>query len=185
MRTFYLLFTLLLAGCISGIETDPADTERFAAGNYQSYAWRRPALPVEGSGADSLYQLDPVLRAAVDETLAAKGYRRVEADPDFLVDYIAAAGLSLGEVSTTADNVSYRPAAVPNRNIDQASIDNAYALGTVRETANIGIILFDAAEEEAVWNVRISKIIEDRNRVNTDLARRAVRQGLRSLPDAS
>ncbi|KGE04062.1 DUF4136 domain-containing protein [Pseudohaliea rubra] len=179
-----LLLTLLLAGCISGIETEPADTARFAAGSYQSYAWRRPALPVEGTGADSIYQLDPVLRAAVDETLATKGYRRVTDNPDFLVDYIAAAGLSLGEVSQSAANVSYRPAAVPNRNIDQASIDNAYALGTVRETANIGIILFDAAAQEAVWNVRISKIIEDRNRVNADVARRAIRQGLRTLPEA-
>jgi hypothetical protein len=80
--------------------------------------------------------------------------------------------------------VNYRATAMPNRNVDQASIDNAYALGTVRETANIAVILFDAAEGDAVWNVRISKIIEDRNRVNTELARRAVRQGLRTLPDA-
>jgi hypothetical protein len=179
-----LLFPLLLAGCISGIETSPSDTAAFAAGNYRSYAWRRPALPVEGSGADSIYRLDPVLRAAVDETLAGKGYRRVEDNGDFLVDYVAATGLVDGAVSESADNVSYRPAAVPNRNVDQASIDNAYALGAVRETANIAIILFDGASEDAVWNVRISKIIEDRNRVNSDLARRAIRQGLRTLPDA-
>lgn len=182
--TTLLVTTLMLTGCIAGVQTDPADTERFAAGGYQTYAWRRPALPVEGSGADSIYQLDPVLRAAVDETLAGKGYRRVEENPGFLVDYVAATGLVDGAVSRSADNVSYRPAAVPNRNVDQASIDNAYALGAVRETANIAVILFDAASEDAVWNVRISKIIEDRNRVNTDLARRAIRQGLRTLPDA-
>ncbi|MHA7815945.1 MAG: DUF4136 domain-containing protein [Pseudohaliea sp.] len=179
-----LLLSTLLAGCTAGIQTDPADTAGFAAGNYQTYAWRRPALPVKGSGADSIYRLDPVLRAAVDETLAGKGYRRVADNPDFLVDYVAATGLVDGAVSRSADNVSYRPAAVPNRNVDQASIDNAYALGAVRETANIAVILFDAATEDAVWNVRISKIIEDRNRVNEDLARRAIRQGLRALPEA-
>jgi hypothetical protein len=181
-----LLFTaLLLAGCSAGVQTEPADTERFAAGGYQTYAWRRPALPVEGSGADSIYQLDPVLRAAVDETLASKGYRRVEDNPEFLVDYVAATGFIDGAVSRSADNVNYRATAMPNRNVDQASIDNAYALGTVRETANIAVILFDAAEGDAVWNVRISKIIEDRNRVNPELARRAIRQGLRTLPDAA
>lgn len=184
LLTTLLFSSAMLAGCTGGVQTDPADTERFAAGGYQTYAWRRPALPVKGSGADSIYRLDPVLRAAVDETLAGKGYRRVDDNPDFLVDYVAAMGLVDGAVSQSADNVSYRPAAVPNRNVDQASIDNAYALGAVRETANIAIILFDAVAEDAVWNVRISKIIEDRNRVNTDLARRAIRQGLRTLPDA-
>ncbi len=179
-----LLTALLLAGCTAGLETEPADTARFAAGGYQTYAWRRPALPVEGSGADSIYRLDPVLRAAVDEALAGKGYRRVEDNPDFLVDYVAATGFVDGAVSRSADNVNYRASAVPNRNVDQASIDNAYALGAVRETANIAVILFDAAEGDAVWDVRISKIIEDRNRVDMDMARRAIRHGLRTLPEA-
>lgn len=183
MRALVPLLLLLVAGCAQ-ITTEPADTVRFEAGNYRSYAWRRPALPVDGSGADSIYRLDPAIRAAVDEALTAKGYRRSAAEPDFLVDYIVAPGLLEGAVSRSADNVAYRSAAIPNRNMDQASIDNAYALGGVRETANIGIMLFDAAAEEPVWNVRISKIIEDRNRVDVALARRAVLKGLRPLPAA-
>lgn len=184
MRALAALVFLTLAAC-AGIETEPADTERFAAGDYGTYAWRRPALPTDGSGADTIYQLDPVVREAVDAELAARGYRRVGEDPDFLVDYIAAPGLLPGAVSRSADNIAYRPVAIPNRNMDQAAIDNAYALGGVRETANIAIILFDAEAEEAVWNVRISKVIEDRNNVDTALARRAVVKGLETLPPAN
>ena len=95
----------------------------------------------------------------------------------------------MGETSRNASNLSTHPGVVANRNMDQASVDNAYALGGVKETANIGIQLNDVSRNEEVWRVIITKIIDDVNSTDTSKIQgnlqRAIKQGLKELPEAS
>lgn len=183
-----LLIVLGLAAC-SGIETRPADTETFAAGDYRYYRWRSEPMVNTINSVDSIYELDPILRQEMDAALTAKGYIL---DPDraqFTVDYIYADGLRMGERSRDANNLSTHPGVIPNRNMDQASVDNAYALGGVKETANIGIQFNTIDTNEELWRVVITKIIDNVNSTDTAKLRKnveqAVKQGLKVLPDAS
>ncbi|HSG57234.1 MAG TPA: hypothetical protein VLA45_17425, partial [Paracoccaceae bacterium] len=81
------------------------------------------------------------------------------------------------------------PGVIPNRNMDQASIDNAIALGGVKETSNIGLQFNDVAKREEVWRVIVTKIIEKVNNTDAEAMRKTVRSavahGLRPLPEAS
>ncbi|MEH6593905.1 MAG: DUF4136 domain-containing protein [Halioglobus sp.] len=183
-----LFFTLCLVAC-SGIETRPAETDTFAAGNYRYYSWRSAPMVNTINSVDSIYQLDPILRRAMDDALQAKGYILDPTQAQFSVDYIYAEALRMGEKSRDSSNLSTHPGSIPNRNMDQASVDNAYALGGIKETANIGIQLNDTGSNEEVWRVVITKIIDDVNSTDTSSLRKnvekAVKQGTRSLPEAS
>jgi hypothetical protein len=190
-RTHYIavLVPLILALCAcSGIETHPAPTDTFAQGNYHYYKWRSQPLQNTTGSADSAYVLDPVLREQLDAALQDKGYVQDEKRAQFSVDYIFASLVRDGVVASEASNLSTYPGVIPSRNVDQASIDNAYALGGVQETRNIGIQFNDVKRNEEVWRVIITKIVEDANTVNTvnldKSITKAVRQALRTLPDA-
>ncbi|MEH6583245.1 MAG: DUF4136 domain-containing protein [Halioglobus sp.] len=182
-----LLFALCLVAC-SGIETRPAETDTFAAGNYRYYSWRSAPMANTINSVDPIYQLDPILRRAMDDALQAKGYILDPTQAQFSIDYIYAEGLRMGEKSRDASNLSTHPGAIPNRNMDQASVDNAYALGGIKETANIGIQLNDTGSNEEVWRVVITKIIDNVNSTDTSGLRKnvekAVKQGTRDLPEA-
>lgn len=184
-----VLLALVLAAC-SGVETRPADTAAFAAGNYSYYKWRSEPLASRSGSADPIYRIDPILRQAVDKELAAKGYVLDPERAQFSVDYVYAEGLRLGETSRDAGNISSTyPGVIPNRNMDQASIDNAIALGGVKETSNIGLQFNDVAKREEVWRVIVTKIIDKVNNTDEEAMRKTVRSavghGLRPLPDAS
>lgn len=177
------LVFLLLCAC-AGIDVQPDDTAEFAAEEHRYYAWRRPPLPQEGFRTDIAYQADPAIRAAVDRELQDKGYRMDSERADFLVDYLASMGTRDALTDADRSMASRFPKTVINRNMDQAMIDNAYALDGVRETKNIAIVVYDIGQRRAIWKVLISKLVEDTNEVNVSLIDRAVRLGLRTLPQA-
>ncbi len=183
-----LMSVLLLAAC-SGVETRPTETETFKAGNYSYYKWRSEPLDNTTRSTDPIYVIDPILRQEVDAELARKGFILDPERAQFSVDYIFATGLRMGEKSSDASNISTYPGVIPNRNIDQASVDNAYALGGVKETSNIALQFNDVARKEEVWRVIVTKIVENTNtaeyRKLESNIRSAVRQGLRPLPGAS
>jgi hypothetical protein len=183
-----LLITIVLAAC-SGIETRPADTGTFAAGNYRYYSWRSEPMINTINSVDPIYQMDPLMREALDAALGAKGYILDPARAQFSVDYRYAEGLRMGETSQNASNLSTHPGTIPNRNMDQASVDNAYALGGIKETANIGIQFNDVSNNKEVWRVVITQIIDDVNSTDTSALRKnlrkAIAQGTRDLPEAS
>ncbi len=160
------LLSLALAAC-SGIEIEPEGTERFAAGSYQYYRWRTEPLPTGTGSSDPIYAIDPVMRREVDAALGARGYVLDPQRAQFTVDYIFAPGMLQGERSEMASNVSHRPSVTPNRQVDQASVDNAIALGGVKETNNIVLQFNDGTTNKAVWQVTLSKIVEDANRSDT------------------
>jgi hypothetical protein len=67
----------------------------------------------------------------------------------------------------------------PNRQINQAVVDNAYALGGVKETSNIALQFNDSTSKKEVWHVIITKIVEDVNNVDKKEIRNGVEKGVR------
>tara|TARA_R110001592_G_scaffold363043_1_gene679730 strand:- start:217463 stop:218041 length:579 start_codon:yes stop_codon:yes gene_type:complete len=181
MRFTTLLATLVMILSVvacSGIETRPAPIEEFAAGNYKYYKWRSEPLPNTANSQDPWYIMDPILRKELNEDLAKKGYVLDEQRAQFTVDYLYAAGLRMGERSAEASNLTPYPSVNPNRQINQAVVDNAYALGGVKETSNIALQFNDATTKKEVWHVIITKIVEDVNKVNVKEMKSTLRKGL-------
>ncbi len=183
-----VLLALLVTACASGVQTRPGDTTSFEQANYQFYRWRSQPLDNSSNSLDPVYVLDPILRREVDTALQDKGYVLDPERAQFSVDYIFAPGLIMGEKSADATNIQTYPTVIPNRQVNQAVVDNAYALGGVKETSNIGLQFNDIARNEEVWRVVITKIVEDVNEVDPERIERnaheAVTRGLRTLPPA-
>ena len=181
------ILSLVLNAC-SGFETEPSPIDAFVAGNYHYYRWSNEPLVNSSHSKDLIYTLDPILRKQLDQELQLKGYSLDRERAEFSVDYIYAEGLRLGERSRSASNLGTTPGSIPNRNLDQASIDNAYALGGVKETSNIGIRFRDIESNVEVWRVVITKIIENVNandRSNTRHAvQKAMQLGTKDLPQS-
>ncbi|MCP5128198.1 MAG: DUF4136 domain-containing protein [Pseudomonadales bacterium] len=191
MRFITLLVPILLAIAIaacSGIETRPAPIDTFAAGDYKYYKWRSDPLPNPDNSKDPMYVMDPILRNAVDAELAEKGYVLDPGRAQFTVDYIFATGLRMGELSSEASNITPYPSVNPNRQINQAVVDNAYALGGVKETANIALQFNDSVTRKEVWHVIITKIVENVNKVDKTELRSSLKKGVKdalsNLPPA-
>jgi len=183
-RWLIAIAALLLSAC-SGVETVPADTAAFSASGFTRYAWRSEALSQEGYHKDKLYQADPIIRDALSTRLTELGYQQVpREDAQFLVDYMAVEGMKDGVLARGASNVTPYPMGNINRQIDGASVDNAYALGGAKETGNLMIVFLDAESADLLWRVGISALIQNANSVDTDALRQVVRKGLTVLPEA-
>ena len=181
-----LLF--LAAVACSGIEVRHGDTDSFAAGNFRYYKWRSEPLHNTTGSNDNIYLIDPILRREVDTGLAAKGFGLDPGRAQFSVDYLSAVGLRMGVASQDASNIDPVPRATPNRQVNQAMVDNANALAGVQETSNIALQFNNVADNKEVWRVVITKIVENTNRVDQQRLernlQRGIRQALRPLPDA-
>ncbi|MEP0203889.1 MAG: DUF4136 domain-containing protein [Halioglobus sp.] len=189
-----VICTALLAACsllvaCSGVETRPEATDTFAAANYRYYSWLTEPLANTANSQDAVYAIDPLVRRAIDRELRSKGYQLNPEKAQFSVDYRYAQGTRVGEVGGDASNLSTYPGVVPNRNMDGASVDNAYALAGVKITNNIGIQMNDIANNKEVWRVVITKIVENVNSFDATKAdkniTRAVKEGMRTLPSAN
>ena len=188
MTLAIVLAALLLTAC-SGVETRPEPTDTFVAGNYTFYTWRSDPLSNTAASQDPIYVMDPIVRAAVDRELRSKGYRLNPEKAQFNVDYLYATGMRMGQKGSEASNLSNYPGVIPNRNVDQASVDNAHALGGVKETSNLALQFNDVERKEEVWRVVVTKIVENANRVDSSRLRKnidsAIKEGLRPLPAAN
>ena len=172
-----LLLTLAVAAC-SGIEVRPAPIDTFAAGNYTYYEWRSdPAQRGQFPRIRCTSYGPHISRSAVDADLRKKGYIRIGSARSSAWT-IFASGLRMGERSAEASNLTPYPSVNPSRQINQAVVDNAYALGGVKETSNIALQFNDTTSKKEVWHVIITKIVEDVNKVNIKEMRTSVRQGV-------
>lgn len=183
-----LWLSIVLTAC-SGIETQPAPTEKFAAGSYKYYKWRSEPMRDTANSRDPEYAMDRIMRREVDAALAAKGYVLDPGRARFSVDYLQAPGFLEGVDSQDAyGGIDPIPTARPNRQINQAMVDNAEALSGVHETYNIALQLNDTDSQTEVWHVIITRIVENANETDpeklTDTIRKGIRKGLDSLPDA-
>ena len=180
------LLALLLAAC-SGSEIQPAEMDQFAAANYTYYRWRSEPMNNTANSSDPIYSIDPVLRRQVNADLQSKGYILDSERAQFSVDYIFATGMRQGEKSEQASNLTPYPSVMPNRRVDGASVDNAIALGGVKETRNIVLQFNDVSSNGEVWHVTMTRIVEDANkagsRVDANLSK-AINKALKPLPQA-
>ncbi len=181
-------FLMLALSACSGVETHSGEVDTFTAGNYKYYSWRSEPMANTANSMDTMYRLDPLLRGAINQTLQAKGYRLSKKQAQFTVDYIFVEGVRDGVVGSEADNLTTQPGVVPNRTLDQASIDNAYALGALKETRNIGIQFNDVETQKEVWRVTITKLVNDVNATKTPNSHHAINsvidKSMRVLPNA-
>jgi hypothetical protein len=173
-----LLFAFL--GACSGLEYEAWPTDEFAAAGYQTYSWRtEPIQNIAGSG-DPIYALDPIARAETDSLLQAKGYRRVDWNGDFTVDYIYAPGLTSGVMGEEASIITTRVGVRPNSSVSQAERDNAIALGSgVKETHNLALQLNDGKSRKEVWRGIITKIAQEGS--SNKPSRSSIKSGLNKL----
>jgi len=182
------LLSLFLFAC-SGVEIERDEIDQFATGNYHYYKWRTEPLPNTAGSTDPLYALDPILRREVDADLQKKGYVLDPQRAQFTVGYLFATGMLQGEKSELASNITPYPRVTPNRLVDQASVDNAIALGGVKETNNIVLQFNDLSSNKAVWQVTTTKIVEDANRVDISPLEKnlkdVVSRALEPLPKAA
>src|SRR5688572_7348610 len=84
-----VLAGLALGGCASAA-VKTSSKAGFDASAYRTYEWGTPAPVViaDQERERDAAVLEWTIRNAVDQTLAAKGYQRIEVgDPDFLVDF--------------------------------------------------------------------------------------------------
>ena len=174
----FFILTLALAAC-SGIEIQPTETDTFAAGHYKYYTWRSEPLVNTTNSRDTMYIMDPILRRDVDRELEKKGYVLDPERAQFSVDYIYAQGLRMGERSELATNITTYPSVNPNRQQNQAVVDNAYALGGIKETNNIALQFNDMESKQEVWQVIITKIVENVNKVDVAEMKESLREGVR------
>ena len=72
-----------------------------------------------------------------------------------------------------------------NRQVNQAEVDNAYALSGVKEMGNIALVFLNSATRDVLWKVTVSSVTKDANRVDEKAISKAMRQSLSSLPAAS
>jgi hypothetical protein len=189
LKTQITAVLLLTLSACSGIETRPEDTAKFSAQNYQYYTWRSEPLKNPKQSADRIYVMDPIVRREVDKALQAKGYRLDSERAQFSVDYLQAPGLRMGAKSEAASNITAYPTVLPNRQVDGAVVDNAHALGGVKETSNIAIQFNDVESRQEVWQVIITKFVEnvnqvDRKKLDNNLSK-AINKGLKPLPPSN
>jgi hypothetical protein len=166
----YSLLSFFFAACFaacSGIDIEQSEIGQFAAGNYRYYKWRTEPLPAGSRSSDPLYTLDPVMRKDVDALLQGKGYVLDPGRAQFTVDYLYVSGMVDGERSELASNITPYPRVTPNRRVDQASVDNAIALGGVKATNNIVLQFNDRASNREVWRATMSEIVDDANAIDT------------------
>jgi len=161
----YTCLSLCVVAC-SGVEIQRTDIEAFAGRHYHYYRWRTEALPASSRSSDPMYVLDPVMRKEVDAELQGKGYVLDEEHAQFTVDYLYVSGMQQGERSELASNISPYPRVTPNRHVDQASVDNAIALGGVKATNNIVLQFNDSTSNQEIWQVTLTKVVEDANNVD-------------------
>lgn len=182
-----VIVAVTLAAC-SGVEIKPAATDSFAAGQYHYYKWRSEPLENTIGSSDPIYVIDPIMRRETDTALQRQGYVLDAERAQFSVDYLYALGLAEGAKSEQASNISPIPSVTPNRQVNQAVVDNANALGGLKETSNIVIQFNDTGTREEVWRVVITKIVENVNRVDNDkladTLSKAVAKALKELPGA-
>jgi len=143
----------IAAGCSTAAvkTTSPA---RFDASAYRTYAWGTPApvLVANEERERDAAVLEWTIRSAIDRTLAAKGYQRIEVgDPDFLVDF----GVRLEEKSadTFGEYIKYRDEG------GQQGLGSAFVFGY--EQGSLAIEVTDARSDARLWTGSERTVLDD------------------------
>jgi hypothetical protein len=181
------LLSLALVAC-SGVDIQHSAIDPFTAGNYHYYMWRTDPLPQTTRSTNAIVAIDPQVRRDIDTQLQDKGYVLDPARAQFTVNYLYATGMVQGQRSALASNISDIPRIMPTRRIDQASVDNAIALGGVKETNNLMVQFNDRLTNADVWHVTLTEIVEnvndrDASRIKDNLTQ-YLQRALQPIPQA-
>jgi hypothetical protein len=183
----YTILSLLLVAC-SGVEIQQSSIDKFSGGDYRYYTWRTEPLPNVTRSSDPVYAIDPVIRREVDADLQRKGYVLDKSRAQFTVDYLYVSGMQQGARSELASNITPYPRVTPNRQVNQATVDNAIALGGVKETNNIILQFNDLASNQEVWQATLTKVVEDANNIDASRLDQNLKdylaRALKNLPPA-
>lgn len=171
------LFPLLAMAC-SSVEIHQSPIEPFAAGDYRYYKWRTDPLPATSVSNDPLYTLDPIMRRELNALLQDKGYVLDATRAQFTIDYQNMEGMRQGARSQLADNISPIPTVTPNRQVNQAAVDNAIALSGVQSTNNLIVQFNDEATNREVWRVTLTRIVENANDVDASFLDKNIKDSL-------
>jgi hypothetical protein len=186
--TLVLAYTVLSLVACSGVDIQHGAIDQFTAGNYRYYKWRTEPLPQESRSSNAQYAIDPVMRREVDAHLQSRGYMLDPQRAQFTVHYLYVTGMVQGERSALASNITPYPTIMPTRRVDQASVDNAIALGGVKETNNLIVQFNDRVTNQEVWQVTLTEIVENANSSDTsrldDNLIRSLQRALQPIPQA-
>jgi Domain of unknown function (DUF4136) len=186
--TLVLAYTVLTLVACSGVDIQHGTIDQFTAGNYRYYKWRTEPLPQESRSSNAQYAIDPVMRREVDAHLQSRGYMLDPQRAQFTVHYLYVTGMVQGERSALASNITPYPTIMPTRRVDQASVDNAIALGGVKETNNLIVQFNDRVTNQEVWQVTLTEIVENANSSDTsrldDNLIRSLQRALQPIPQA-
>lgn len=182
----FLTVALLLGAC-SPVDIQPDKTDTFKTKGYRFYTWAGPPLPSRDAAEPSHRAIDPTVRQEVDRALQNKGYVLDAQRAQFTVGYRYGIGIREGVPADDADNITYYPPATINRKVDQASRDNAVALGGVKETKELQLRFRDIESQRIVWEVTLTEVVANTNRLDDDhidkSLGKAIPRALISLPN--
>jgi len=185
-NTIVLAFAILSLLACSGVDIQQSAINRFTTGNYRYYMWRTDPLPQENRSSNAMSTADSVIRGAIDDHLQSLGYILDPQRAQFILHYLYVTGMVPGERSALASNISVYPTIMPTRRVDQASVDNAIALGGVKETNNLIVQFNDRVTNQEVWRVTLTEIVENANSNDTsrpdDKLMRSLQRALQPIP---
>jgi hypothetical protein len=153
------LLLALGAGCATRAHVDFDPNAPFD--RYQTYAWLTSRSGLEQGQEQVHGEADPLLlrriREAIDEGLAAKGYRRLD-DPaaaDFVVNFTVGAREKIRPTSSVGIGMGSYGSWGWGWGISAPVSAESYTEGT------LAIDIFDAQRKEAVWHGRASRRVTE------------------------
>lgn len=169
-----LAAALLLLGLVAcgGQQTQVDEDRGLAASGLSSFNWRSAPLQATGRQQRSLiFRADPLIRKALEQGFARRGYQPVAARGQLQVDYRV---MRLSEPAGDG-------ALSPREQIEQGwdgpgAMDNPTAfynhpsLATV-ETVTLLVTVFDAANGTLLWQGRSSQRVDDMEPGDAELER--------------
>lgn len=183
-----LLVGVALAGCV-GIKVRTEEAPGFAAaqGAWRSYRWEQGPLGAASGSADELAVIDRSVRQQVERTLAGLGYRLVEGEAEFEVDYRIGgeALVGLRGYSLSPRDIAERVFAGPNAEYEVSSRFYTHRSLGYHEIAFLRLTFYDVSSRRIVWSAIARQLVDDPQagpeQVSVDIAR-SVQKMLRRLP---
>lgn len=183
----YLLgIAVLLSACTAGMQIDPPVEPTFDTRVHHNYAWLTSPMVDETGRAETIFHVDRLLRADVNQQLQHKGYRYVSRDSaDFLVDYRYSETLQVEQGNIVAPTEALQMAWEPPDDIQETSMDD-YLAPTYFQVMHIELLLLNP-KGITLWGAKAHQTLDIQDPDDEALQAMllpAVRKMLAHLPKA-
>lgn len=155
---FFILGTLILAGCATSMKVQSDYDESADFSNLKTYAWETGVKQNEDISEDT----DRCIRQAVDSALQLKGYQKVSLSPDLKVRY----ELTVEEKTETLSvGQPYSPVDISGGVVQVNRTWQSYEMMKRMETMKYdqGTLILDIVDERTnkhLWRGSVSAIID-------------------------